>query len=140
MRPMGVRGTSNQRHWRPHRRGVLAHLVGLLSVGSLVLLIGAEALAELAHEHGDGAIGHGIKLRCQIGTDSWSDCRMVIDTIGVHWWLVVGDRRFEFRHDGRGSVTMAEGALGPKTVMPQWRSTGVLCWDGICAEGAIPLD
>lgn len=137
---MGVRGNSSKQPWPPCRIRVLADLRWLLSVGSLVLLIGSAAFAEPAHEPGDGAIGHGIKLRCQIGADSWSDCRMVIDTIGVHWWLVVGDRRFEFRHDGRGSVTMAEGALGPKTVMPQWRSTGVLCWDGICAEGAIPLD
>lgn len=68
---------------------------------------------------------------------------MVIDSIGEHWWVLVGSRRFEFRHDGHGKVTIVEGRPPPRTtgpVTPQWRSEGVLCWDGFCVEGPIPLD
>lgn len=81
-----------------------------------------------------------VLLRCQINGSEWRPCRMVIDSIGEHWWLLVGPRRFEFHHDGRGNVTIGEGSRPARPVTPQWRSTGVLCWDGLCAEGPIPLD
>lgn len=81
-----------------------------------------------------------ISLRCQIDGRAWQPCRMVIESLGEHWWLQVGGRRFEFRHDGHGNVTVADGAGPPHAVTPRWRSSGVLCWDGLCAEGPIPLD
>ena len=81
-----------------------------------------------------------IAARCQINDGPWQPCRMVIRSIGLHWWLLIGGRRFEFRHDGQGIVTVGEGHRPPRPVTPRWRSQGVLCWDGLCVEGPIPLD
>lgn len=81
-----------------------------------------------------------VKLRCRINSAPWQPCVLEIDRVGEHWWLVVGARRFEFRHDGRGQVILSDSDQGPRPVAPEWRGQGVLCWQDLCAEGAIPLD
>lgn len=86
-----------------------------------------------------GAEGR-VALRCRISGASWQPCAMEIDRLGEHWWLVIGVRRFEFHHDGRGQVTLSDTVQGPRRVTPEWRGQGVLCWDDLCAEGPIPLD
>ena len=136
---MGGRGSSN-----PVRNAQDAWVAAaqrcLPWFGAVLILLESGAPGTRARPVAAEPPADAIDLRCQIGFASWTDCQMVIDRIGEHGWLVVGKRRFEFRHDGHGSVTMAEGALSPKPVTTRWRSSRVLCWDGLCAEGAIPLD
>ena len=139
VRSMGGRGSSNP--VRAPQAGMGAAAQRCLPIlGTVLVLLGPGIPEGRARPAGEELRAETIDLRCQIGTQSWSECQMVIDRIGEHWWLVVGKQRFEFRHDGRGSVTMAEGALPPKPVITRWRSSGILCWDGLCAEGPIPLD
>lgn len=65
---------------------------------------------------------------------------MEVVSIGSQWALVVGAQRWEFRHDGRGSVTMQQGAGSWRPVSSRWEDPNSLCWDGVCARGDIPLD
>jgi hypothetical protein len=65
---------------------------------------------------------------------------MEVVRIGSQWALVVGAQRWEFRHDGRGSVTMQHGAGSWRPVSSRWKDHNSLCWDGLCARGDIPLD
>jgi hypothetical protein len=65
---------------------------------------------------------------------------MEVVQMGSHWTLVVGEQRLEFRHDGRGAVTLHSGAGPWRMVTSRWEKQSDLCWDGICARGAIPLD
>ena len=81
-----------------------------------------------------------VPLECRIGTAGWTPCTMTIQRFGEHWWLQVGPQRLEFRSDGRGSITVSDGAGGRRSVQPVWREPRSLCWDGICAKGDLPLD
>lgn len=81
-----------------------------------------------------------IPLECRLGKGAWQPCQMEVLAIGQHWFLVVGSRRLEFRHDGRGSLTMHGSGEGWRPVNSRWEQPQDLCWDGICARGAIPLD
>lgn len=128
---------------RARRRGLAFGLPP--KVGLAVLTVFLAVLASVpdgtpAVEVNRQSSNQSVALRCQIDGKAWQPCRMLIDSIGVHWWLVIGARRFEFHHDGHGNVTVLDGSRSPRSVMPQWRSKGVLCWDGLCAEGPIPLD
>ncbi|MFN5119379.1 MAG: hypothetical protein ACK5FE_02640 [Cyanobacteriota bacterium] len=86
-----------------------------------------------------------IQLQCRLAAGPWQPCRMEVEQVGSHWWLLVGKRRIEFRHDGMGTVTM-QGLPAPGSSFPGWRPVSSrwedtsLCWDGICARGPIPLD
>lgn len=113
---------------------------GLAVVASLLAVLSSFPFGAGAAEVGRDPSMQSVALRCRIDRSAWQPCRMLIESIGVHWWLVIGARRFEFHHDGHGNVTVVDGSRSPRSVMPQWRSTGVLCWDGLCAEGPIPLD
>lgn len=79
-------------------------------------------------------------LRCRIGRGPWQACRLVVDRDGLSWELTVGAQRIRFRHDGRGSVTMRMGPHLWQPVEARWIAEAVLCWDGVCAQGPIPLD
>jgi hypothetical protein len=81
-----------------------------------------------------------IPLQCRLGTGLWQDCRMQVEEMGGHWWLLIGSQRVEFRHDGRGSVTMQQDNSGWRAVSSRWQEDTSLCWDGVCAKGEIPLD
>jgi len=81
-----------------------------------------------------------IPLECRLGKGAWQPCQMEVLAIGQHWFLVVGSQRLEFRHDGRGSLTMHGSGESWQPVNSHWEKPQDLCWDGICARGAIPLD
>lgn len=79
-------------------------------------------------------------LRCRLGNGPWQACRMVVDRDGLSWELRIGSERIRFRHDGRGSVTMRRGPHVWQPVEARWLADASLCWDGVCAQGPIPLD
>jgi hypothetical protein len=81
-----------------------------------------------------------ISLECRLDQGPWQNCRMQVQDIGAHWFLLVGGQRIEFRHDGRGSVTMQKASGGWRPVSSRWQEDTSLCWDGVCARGDIPLD
>ena len=81
-----------------------------------------------------------IPLECRLGKGGWQPCRMEVVAIGLHWFLVVGGRRLEFRNDGRGNLTMQAPGQRWLPVNSHWEQPQDLCWDGVCARGAIPLD
>ncbi len=57
----------------------------------------------------------------------------------IHWTIEFGPRRIEFRQDGTGMVQMrASAAWIP--VESTWIAGPALCWNGVCAQGDIPLD
>jgi hypothetical protein len=82
-----------------------------------------------------------IPLECRLGDGPWQACQMRVEQVGGHWWLLIGERQLEFRHDGSGIVKMqaAQDSEGWRTVRSRWEDTS-LCWDGVCAKGDIPLD
>jgi len=86
------------------------------------------------------AQGAVIPLECRLERGAWQPCRMEVIEIGSRWLLVVAGRRLEFRHDGRGGVSMQSDAGGWRSVSSRWEKPQNLCWDGVCARGAIPLD
>jgi hypothetical protein len=80
-----------------------------------------------------------IPLECRIGKGVWQSCQMEIVDPGSHWFLTIGKRRLEFRHEGTGRMRMAlEGRW--RDVTPQWGADRSLCWDSVCIRGEIPLD
>jgi hypothetical protein len=81
-----------------------------------------------------------VPLECRLDAGPWQNCQMQVEEIGAHWFLVVGGQRIEFRHDGRGSVTMQKPSGGWRPVSSHWQEDTSLCWDGVCARGDIPLD
>ncbi|MEB3183123.1 MAG: hypothetical protein VKN15_01870 [Cyanobacteriota bacterium] len=92
---------------------------------------------------GDVAVraqGSVIALECRLARGAWQPCRMEVIEVGSHWLLFVAGRRLEFRHDGRGGVSMRRDAGSWRSVSSRWEPPQHLCWDGICARGAIPLD
>lgn len=101
----------------------------------LPLLLGAwlGALPALAEQT--------VPLECRLGGGDWGRCTMRVERIGEHWWIRAGEERIEFRHDGRGGITMRrEPARTWQAVSASWTADAALCWDGVCARGAIPLD
>ncbi|EDY38434.1 conserved hypothetical protein [Cyanobium sp. PCC 7001] len=124
--------------------GVLA-----LLLGGLLLLPGQPVSAGATGSHGSGAppSKEPIALRCRDRQGPWRDCQMLVDSVGERWSLILDDQRIEFRHDGRGSVTMQRPSPSRPTsaspwipVEARWSEEPALCWDGICAQGDIPLD
>ena len=84
-----------------------------------------------------------IPLECRLEQGPWQDCQMRVDQVGAQWWLLIGERQLEFRHDGSGTVTMQGGpgeGGGWRPVSSRWEEDASLCWNGICAKGDIPLD
>lgn len=67
---------------------------------------------------------------------------MEVEQPGVRWTLVVGQQRIGFRHDGSGTVQMQapRHASGWIPVATSWIAGPALCWNGVCAQGDIPLD
>ena len=82
-----------------------------------------------------------VPLECRLDAGAWSRCTMEVVRLGEHWWIRAGDQRIEFRHDGKGGITMRRAAGSPwQAVTASWSAEAALCWDGVCARGAIPLD
>jgi hypothetical protein len=108
----------------------------ILAAAAAVLLVAqapwpAKAAPEQAAEVG---------LECRLASGPWQRCRMEVERIGSRWWLLVGDQRIDFRHDGRGSVQMQRSGSGWQPVTARWNPDTSLCWDGVCARGDLPLD
>ena len=123
-------------------------LASLLHLTALVVLLAAGGLvpaslraAPAAPEPSGTERSLSIPLQCRLGNGTWQPCRMEVMAVGSHWTLQVGGQRLEFRHDGRGGVTMQQqGSGGWRSVSSRWEQPQDLCWDGVCARGAIPLD
>ncbi len=90
-----------------------------------------------------------VPLRCRVGKGPWQGCAMEVEQPGARWTLVVGGRRIGFRHDGSGTVHMQDPARGSRAgrhdsgwipVETVWIAGPALCWNGVCAQGDIPLD
>jgi hypothetical protein len=81
-----------------------------------------------------------VALRCRLDGGPWRDCQMRVESVGERWSLVVGRERVWFEHDGRGQVRMQRGRRDWIPVQAHWDADTALCWDGICAQGDIPLD
>ncbi|MEB3322829.1 MAG: hypothetical protein VKI81_08385 [Synechococcaceae cyanobacterium] len=81
-----------------------------------------------------------IALECRLGDGPWRRCRMQVREVGAHWFLLIGEQRLEFRHDGTGAVRMQTDRGGWRSVRSRWAEDTSLCWDGVCARGDIPLD
>ncbi len=82
-----------------------------------------------------------VPLECSLNAGEWRQCTMRVERIGEHWWIRTADARIEFRHDGRGGVAMRrEPGQRWRRVAATWAADASLCWDGVCARGAIPLD
>jgi len=107
----------------------------LMLLAAVELDAGREGIAAVARP-----IAQAIPLECRLGQGPWLACRMEVVAIGSQWALVVGAQRWEFRHDGHGSVTMQHGEGPWRPVRSRWDDQNSLCWDGVCARGDIPLD
>ena len=80
-------------------------------------------------------------MRCRIGEQAWSPCRMVAATPGQRWVLTWDQQRVEFVHDGTGQMMMRVGQNQAwLQVQPSWSADRSLCWGAVCANGAIPLE
>ena len=91
-----------------------------------------------------------VPLRCRLGDGPWQTCTMVVESPGERWEIRVAGSRISFRHDGGGTVTMNNPPDGPLSKLPRgrgwipvqtsWIAGPALCWNGVCAQGDIPLD
>ena len=80
-------------------------------------------------------------MRCRIGQQAWSPCRMVAASPGQRWVLTWDQQRVEFVHDGTGQMMMRVGQNQAwLQVQPSWTADRSLCWGAVCAHGAIPLE
>lgn len=97
--------------------------------------------------HPGASLAQSVPLRCRVGDGPWQGCAMEVDQPGARWTLVLGQRRIGFRHDGSGTVRMQDPAPqsgvnghGWIPVETSWIAGPALCWNGVCAQGDIPLD
>jgi hypothetical protein len=114
---------------------------GLITTAALALVaisvLGRPGWADDAHGQEQG---FSVPLRCQVDGGPWRDCQMEVEQLGAQWHLVLGTERYGFQHDGRGLVRMRRGQGEWTPVQTRWSADASLCWDGLCAQGAIPLD
>lgn len=107
-----------------------------LMAGVLLMLLGLAALQPVPAQ----SLADAVPLRCRLAEGPWRDCQLWVEQIGSLWSLVVGEERIGFRHDGRGSVLMQRSDGPWRPVQARWNAEAVLCWDGVCAQGDLPLD
>jgi hypothetical protein len=110
-----------------------------LALPLLQLLLLQALLMQPLSARAEGLPGP-VPLRCQIRGGPWRDCQMRVQRLGEQWTLVVGRQHYAFRHDGKGSIRMQAGKEPWVQVQPRWNDDAALCWDGICAQGDLPLD
>lgn len=114
---------------------------GVVTLAALTLLtltaVGSPGWADGPHGAHDP---FNVPLRCQVNGGVWRECQMVVERVGSLWQLVLGSERFGFEHDGRGQVRMRSGEGEWKPVQARWTADAALCWDGLCAQGDLPLD
>lgn len=91
-----------------------------------------------------------VPLQCRLDGGPWQPCILEVEQPGERWTIVVAKRRIAFRHDGSGTVRMRDLASQPvaepqaaqawQPVETTWIAGPALCWNGVCAQGDIPLD
>ena len=90
---------------------------------------------------GGGSSVAAASMRCRIGQQAWSPCRMVAASPGERWVLTWNQHRVEFAHDGSGQMMMRlRQGDDWMQVQPFWTVDRSLCWGAVCAAGAIPLE
>ena len=110
-----------------------ALMLGSLLVGFQGGLPGLASAAQTSSQ--------SFELDCRDGVAGpWLPCRMEVERIGERWSLILEEQRIDFRHDGRGVVTMQRENSPWIPVTPSWSDDPALCWDRICAKGNLPLD
>ena len=117
------------------------------AVLAVARLFGALALVGLG---GPQVLAEPVPLRCRIGDGPWQSCSMQVERPGERWAIQVAGRQIAFRHDGSGIVTMHDPSTSSpaapgadRTWVPvetTWIAGPALCWNGVCAQGDIPLD
>lgn len=127
-------------HPRPIAAARLRHvaLAGMLGVAQL------SSLPPEVYAHGRGSDTvevqpFSLALECRIGQGPWQACRMRVEQVGLHWYLLIGEQQVEFRHDGGGTVRLRQQGYW-RSVTSRWEEDTSLCWGGYCARGDIPLD
>jgi hypothetical protein len=100
----------------------------------------ALLLLVLFHHGAMAAEHHEAQLQCRLGQGPWQPCQMQVQDVGLRWELLIGARRIGFRHGGDGAVHMRQSAGQWRPVEATWQPDAILCWDGVCARGSIPLD
>jgi hypothetical protein len=92
-----------------------------------------------------GANAQTIAMQCQLDGAAWQPCRMQVQDIGRTWRIEIGKDTVLFRHDGGGTIAMKQRGRGWRLVQTRWigvpaSAQSALCWDTVCALGAVPLD
>lgn len=126
--PMPLPNLRRPRALRGSRRACWAMIPALLG-GLLLVHPGAMAAERL-----------DVSLQCRLGQGPWQPCRMQVQDVGLRWELLIGGQRIGFRHGGDGAVHMRRSTGLWQPVEARWQADASLCWDGVCARGAIPLD
>lgn len=80
------------------------------------------------------------RLHCRLGQAPWRSCQMLLNPDGMGWHLHIDQLHIQFRHDGHGQVSMQIDTGAWRVVEARWLADASLCWDGVCAQGPIPLD
>ena len=134
MPPTGVTVTRSHGEEEPFRQRA-AQRVSVFHIKlwtAALLMIGSSA---------SGTSVAAASMRCRIGQQAWSPCRMVAATPGQRWVLTWDQQRVEFVHDGTGQMMMRVGQNQAwLQVQPSWTADRSLCWGAVCAHGAIPLE
>jgi hypothetical protein len=122
----------------PQSSAVVQALGQTTAATSLVILLLAAGTG--MGQEANGPTPGGLPLECRLADGPWQACWMDVMEVGRHWALRIGPRRLEFRHDGRGGVSMQRDGGPWRPVTSRWQAPRDLCWDGLCARGEIPLD
>ena len=134
MPPTGATVTRSHGEEEPFRQRA-AQRVSLFHIKlwtAALLMIGSSA---------GGMSVAAASMRCRIGQQAWSPCRMVAASPGQRWVLTWDQQRVEFVHDGTGQMMMRVGQNQAwLQVQPSWTADRSLCWGAVCAHGAIPLE
>ena len=134
MPPTGATVTRSHGEEEPFRQRA-AQRVSLFHIKlwtAALLMIGSSA---------GGMSVAAASMRCRIGQQAWSPCRMVAASPGERWVLTWDQQRVEFVHDGTGQMMMRVGLNEAwRQVQPFWTAERSLCWGAVCAHGAIPLE
>ena len=92
-----------------------------------------------------GANSQTVALQCQLDGAAWQPCRIQVQDIGRTWRIEIGKDTVLFRHDGGGTIAMKQRGRRWRLVQTRWigvpaSAQSALCWDTVCALGAVPLD
>lgn len=94
---------------------------------------------------GLGADAQTVALQCQFNGGAWKTCLMQVQEIGRSWRIEISQDTLLFRHDGSGAIAMKQRSRPWRLVQTRWIAVPAsaqlaLCWDTLCALGAVPLD